>query len=537
MFLERIITHTRADLAQRKHELPLEEVRLLAVEQSRPRVLLAGLRHGKVAGKLIAEVKRASPSKGMLAPHLDPVELARTYEAHGAAAISVLTEPHFFLGSPDYLRTIKQVVNVPVLCKDFIVDEYQVYEARAWGADAILLICTLLDDAQLRHLLNVAHTQRMHCLVEVHSREEAQRAVAAGAAIIGVNSRDLVTFQMNPHLIRELRQLIPADRVVVAESGIHNAADARRLARYDIQAMLVGESLVVSDDVPAQMQALLRGANESTQVKICGLRSAEHLHAAIDAGADMLGLMFYEPSPRYIEPHQARAFLDTVVESVGARFIAPDERRDSVGADLTCPSPQRSEAERVSILRLPANPPHGGINSLNSIIAPDVVGIFVNKDAAYINEIAEQVGLHIVQLHGDEPPEFCQSITRPVIKALRLQDMSDLGKVRAYQEVTWRILLDTPTPAWGGSGVTHDWSIARAAAQETPVLLAGGLMPENVVDAIQQVHPWGVDVSSGVEIDGKKDAGKIRSFIENVRRSCHPERSEGSGSTDAEILR
>ena len=532
MFLERIITQTRADLAQRKHELPLEEVQCLAVAQSGPRDLLAALRHVNVAvgacsspisrgslRHLIAEVKRASPSKGMLAPHLDPVELARTYEAHGAAAISVLTEPHFFLGSPDYLRAIKQVVNVPVLCKDFIVDEYQVYEARAWGADAILLICALLDDAQLRRLLNVAHTQRMHCLVEVHSREEAQRAVAAGGAIIGVNSRDLQTFQMNPHLIRELCQLIPADRVVVAESGIHNAADARRLARYDIQAMLVGESLVVSNDVPAQMQALLRGANESTQVKICGLRSAEHLHAAIDAGADLLGLMFYEPSPRYIEPQQARALLDTFDGSVGARFIAPDERSDSVGADLSCPPP---------IYRLPANPPHGGINSLNSIIAPDLVGVFVNRDAAYINEIAEQVGLHIVQLHGDEPPEFCQRIIRPVIKALRLRDMSDLGKVRAYQEATWRVLLDTPTPAWGGSGVTHDWSIARAVAQKTPVLLAGGLTSENVVDAIQQVHPWGVDVSSGVETNGIKDVGKIRAFIENVRTKASQAKEQPS---------
>ncbi len=489
--LHRIITQTCADLAQRKHELPLVEVQCLAAAQPSPRDLLAALRHVKVTGKLIAEVKRASPSKGMLAPHLDPVKLARTYEAHGAAAISVLTEPHFFLGSPDYLRTIKQVVNVPVLCKDFIVDEYQVYEARAWGADAILLICALLDEAQLRHLLDVAHTQRMHCLVEVHSREETQRAVAAGAAIIGVNSRDLTTFQMNPHLIRELRQLIPADRVVVAESGIHDTADARRLARYDIQAMLVGESLVVSNDVPAQMRALLRGANESIQVKICGLRGAEHLQAAIDAGADMLGLMFYEPSPRYIEPQQARALLDTFDKSVGAL----------------------SEARFNPFA--PAG--RGGANATPFTNNADLVGVFVNKDATYINEIAEQVGLHIVQLHGDEPPEFCQSITRPVIKALRLQDMSDLGKVRAYQEVTWRILLDTPTPAWGGSGVTHDWSTARAVAQETPVLLAGGLTPENVVDAIQQVHPWGVDVSSGVETNGIKNVGKIRAFIENVR--------------------
>src|SRR5205085_10057069 len=198
----------------------------LAVAQPPPRDLLETIPPGgSTQVRLIAEVKRASPSKGLLAPHLDPVELARSYEANGAAAISVLTEPHFFLGSPKYLTAIKQAVNIPVLRKDFIVDEYQVYEARAWGADAILLICAILNDEQLKRLLHVAHDQGMHCLVEVHSAEEAQRAVAAGAQIIGVNSRDLVTFRMNPYLMRELRSTIPADRVVVAESGIHSAAD------------------------------------------------------------------------------------------------------------------------------------------------------------------------------------------------------------------------------------------------------------------------------------------------------------------------
>ena len=260
MFLDHIVTQTSIDLEQRKRELSLETLQRLAAAQPGPRNLLAALQHKRHIS-LIAEVKRASPSKGLLAPHLDPVELARIYEANGAAAISVLTEPHFFLGSPEHLMAIKQAVSVPVLRKDFIIDEYQVYEARAWGADAILLICAILDDIQLRHLLHMAHALGMCCLVEVHSREEAQRAVTAGAAIIGVNSRDLVTFQMHPYLIREIRPLIPADRLVVAESGIHHAADARRLARYDVQAMLVGESLVVAQDIPAQMRSLLQGAN------------------------------------------------------------------------------------------------------------------------------------------------------------------------------------------------------------------------------------------------------------------------------------
>ena len=473
MFLERIVAQTRLDLEQRKQERPLEEMMRLAIAQPPPRDLLETIRPGRSKSKvrLIAEVKRASPSKGLLAPHLDPVELARSYEANGAAAISVLTEPHFFLGSPEYLTAIKQAVNIPVLRKDFIMDEYQVYEARAWGADAILLICAILDDQQLRRLLKAAHDQHMRCLVEVHNAEETRRAVAAGAVVIGINSRDLVTFDMNPSLVRELRQLIPADRVVVAESGIHTAADARRLARYDVQAMLVGESLVKSNDVAMQMRSLLQGANESVQVKICGLRTQEHLNAAIDAGADMLGFVFYEPSHRYLEP-----------QGVQALWASPINRG---------PTEQR---------------------------LPDLVGVFVNKDAGFINDVAEQVGLHFVQLHGHESPDFCQQIKRPVLKALHLHTHADKSMIKAYQETTWRILLDTPTPAWGGTGVTHDWSLAHSVATEIPIMLAGGLTPENVAEAISQVHPWGIDVSSGVETNKHKDVTKIRTFIENVRK-------------------
>lgn len=467
MFLEKIVAQTKEDLAERKREMPLEEVQRLAAAQPAPRDLYAALREGSDI-KLIAEVKRASPSKGLLAPQLDPLVIACTYESHGAAAISVLTEPHFFLGSPAYLTAIKQAVQIPVLRKDFIFDEYQVYEARAWGADAILLICAILDEAQLRRLLNLAHSLHMQCLVEVHSAVEAQRAVVAGAQIIGVNSRDLATFKMNPHLLRELRPLIPAGRVVVAESGIHTQADARRLARYDVQAMLVGESLVISQNIPAQIHSLLQGANNSTQVKICGLRTPEHATVAINAGADMLGLIFYEPSHRYITPREARALIEAMLQ-------------------------EHSTA--------------------------DFVGVFVNCEAAFINDISEQVGLHFVQLHGDEPPEFCRSINRPVIKALSLHGQDDMDMVRAYHATSWRILLDTPTAQWGGTGQTHDWTLARSVAQEIPVLLAGGLTPENVNEAINRVQPWGVDVSSGVESNRVKDVEKIREFMRQARLS------------------
>lgn len=474
MFLNRIVEQTLKTLEQRKQACPLESIKRLAEEQPRPRDLLEAFAdHTRV--HLIAEVKRASPSKGMLAPHIDPVALAQNYEQNGAAVISVLTEPDFFLGSPGYLTSIKQAVGVPVLRKDFIVEEYQVYEARAWGADAILLICAILDDNQLRHLLHVAHEQHMHCLVEAHSREEVRRAVDAGALVIGVNSRDLTTFEMNPYLIRDIRRTIPADRVVVAESGIHTTADARRLARYDVQGMLVGESLVVSSNVPEQMHMLLQGANRSTQIKICGLSRSEDIDVAVDAGADMIGFIFHEPSHRYVKP------------SLVSQLLAASERYQQ--------------------------PPKGQST-------PDLVGVFVNKEAEFINDIAEQVGLHFVQLHGNESPEFCQQIQRPVIKALHLQDKADLARLQAYRDVAWRILLDTPTPQWGGTGETHDWGLARSAAETQRILLAGGLTPENIAEAIRHVQPWGVDVSSGVETDKRKDAVKIRAFIERARQAA-----------------
>ncbi len=473
MFLTRIVEQTLKTLEQRKQACSLEAIKRLADEQPRPRDLLEAFAD-RTRVHLIAEVKRASPSKGMLAPHIDPVALAQTYEKNGAAVISVLTEPDFFLGSPAYLTAIKQAVGVPVLRKDFIVDEYQVYEARAWGADAILLICAILDDDQLRHLLHVAHELHMHCLVEAHSREEVERAVNAGAMVIGVNSRDLTTFEMNPYLIRDIRRTIPADRVVIAESGIHTTADARRLARYDVQGMLVGESLVVSNNVPEQMHMLLQGANRSTQIKICGLSRTEDIDVAVDAGADMIGFIFHEPSHRYVQPAQVQELL--------------------------------SASERYQ------QPPKGQST-------PDLVGVFVNKEAEFINDVAEQIGLHFVQLHGDESPEFCQKIDKPVIKALHLRERVDLAHLQAYQDVAWRLLLDTPTPQWGGTGETHDWALARSAAEMQRILLAGGLTPENVAEAIHSVQPWGVDVSSGVETDKRKDAAKIRAFIEQARQA------------------
>ena len=203
---------------------------------------------------VIAELKQASPSKGLIAPDFERIYLdkARQYEEGGAAAISCLTEPKFFLGSDEYLRQVRAAVQLPILRKDFTVDEYQIYEAKCLGADAVLLICSLLSQGQLAEYLCQAHELGLSALVEAHDADEVGSALAAGAAIIGVNNRNLKDFSVNPLNSLRLREQIPAEKLFVAESGIAKASDCAGLKAAGVQAVLVGEALMRSPD-PATM--------------------------------------------------------------------------------------------------------------------------------------------------------------------------------------------------------------------------------------------------------------------------------------------
>ncbi len=210
---------------------------------------------------------------------------ARAYAAGGAAAISVLTEPSFFQGSLDHLRAVRATVGIPVLRKDFLIELYQVYEARASGADAVLLICALLDDAQLGQMLALTRELGMEALVEAHSADEARRAVAAGASVVGVNSRDLLTFAVDTEIVRHLRPLVPQDRVFVAESGITDALGAAHARAWGAEAILVGEALMRADDSQAKARELTTAPGGPIAaflsdmarpfVKICGLTAPE----------------------------------------------------------------------------------------------------------------------------------------------------------------------------------------------------------------------------------------------------------------------
>jgi indole-3-glycerol phosphate synthase len=253
--LDEIVRWKQVEVAQNRRAKPLHTLRADLARAAPPRELATVLRAPGVS--LIAEIKRASPSKGPLRPDLNPQSLAQTYEANGASAISVLTDHRFFRGSLADLRVVRRSVNLPILRKEFVLDPYQVYEARAAGADAVLLIVAALSDTQLESLYTCICDLGMTPLVEVHEEGELRRALALTPQVVGINNRDLTTFRVNLETTERLRSIVPGEIVVVAESGIHNADDVDRLADCGVDAMLVGESLVRAHDVGAQMQRLL----------------------------------------------------------------------------------------------------------------------------------------------------------------------------------------------------------------------------------------------------------------------------------------
>ena len=259
MILDRIVADCRKNLIDRKNEISPAEMRKMAAAQPAPLDFKASLQSGRGI-RLIAEVKKASPSKGVIRPDFDPVAIARAYAANGAAAISILTEEKYFLGNIGYLKRIKDALGnsrLPLLRKDFIFDAYQLYEARAFGADALLLIVAILSSDELRALLDLSQNLGMACLVEVHNEREISVALDSGADIIGINNRDLQTFKTDLATTGRLRPLIPPGKIVVSESGIKTRADIRQLELLGINAVLIGEAFMSEPDIAKKMRELL----------------------------------------------------------------------------------------------------------------------------------------------------------------------------------------------------------------------------------------------------------------------------------------
>jgi indole-3-glycerol phosphate synthase len=253
--LDRIISQKREEVEQRKRSMPLSALQERISQRKAPLDFALALDGDHT--RLIAEVKRSSPSRGVLCPDFKPVELAKSYVQGGAAAISVLTEANYFDGSIDYLAAIREEIRLPLLRKDFILDPYQVYEARAYGADALLLIVAILSQEQFEKLLSLSHSLGLRCLVEVHNEDEVARALLSQAKIIGINNRDLNTFTVDINTTHRLRPLIPQQRIVVSESGISSRSDTEKLKGWGVNAVLVGEALVTASNIQNKVRELI----------------------------------------------------------------------------------------------------------------------------------------------------------------------------------------------------------------------------------------------------------------------------------------
>ena len=328
--LDRLADAARARVVSAKQQKPPGAVRAEAETLAAAEPEKAFRFEKAIAGDgmhFICECKKASPSKGLIAPEFPYLEIAKDYEAAGASAISVLTEPQWFLGENRYLREIAGAVSIPCLRKDFTVDPYMIYEAKVLGASAVLLICAILDREELKDYLAAADSLGLSAVVEAHDAREVRMAADAGAKIIGVNNRNLRDFTVDIGNCLRMRDEAPDGTLFVAESGIRTPEDIRTLEAHDIHAVLIGEQLMRAADRRAELRRLA-GGDRKTHLKICGLRTPSDVEAVNAAAPDFAGFIFDPSRRRYIRPEEAellRRRLGNGIHSVGVFVNAPAE--------------------------------------------------------------------------------------------------------------------------------------------------------------------------------------------------------------------
>ena len=411
----------------------------------------------------ILECKKASPSKGLIRSEFNLEEIAKVYK-HYASAVSVLTDEKYFQGNFEFLPQVRNIVSQPVLCKDFMISEYQVYLARYYQADAILLMLSVVNDETYRVLADLAHSLGMGVLTETSNEEEFERALALGAKIIGVNNRDLHDLSVDLNRIVKLTEKyadrIPADVRIISESGIYNHRQVRQLQKV-AHGFLIGSSLMGSCDLNNAVRAVIFGEN-----KVCGLTRAQDVKTVYENGALYGGLIFVEHSKRCVSLRQAQE----LVTAAPLRFV----------------------------------------------------GVFQNQEIDFIVKIARQLQLYAVQLHGSESTEFSTAL-----KA-RLGDLCQIWKAVSVNTETQnaidvaddlnveRYIFDSQTAGQqGGTGKTFDWSLIPENLKHK-IILAGGISPDNVEQAIQQ-GCLGVDLNSGVESSpGIKDKTQIHLVFQKI---------------------
>lgn len=400
----------------------------------------------------ILECKKASPSKGVIREDFDPAAIAGVYR-HYASAVSVLTDEKYFQGDFAFLPIVSAAITQPVLCKDFIIDPYQIYLARYYQADAILLMLSVLDDEQYRQLAAVAHSLKMGILTEVSNEEELERAIALQAKVVGINNRDLRDLSIDLNRTRQLAPRLSHGVTVISESGINSYADIRELSHF-ANGFLIGSSLMEETDLTAAVRRVTLGSN-----KVCGLTRAEDARAAYEAGALFGGLIFAEGSPRQIDTATAK----TVMAAAPLRYV----------------------------------------------------GVFRNASVSDIVTQVSDLSLSAVQLHGDETPAFVAELRAAlpasvqIWKALRIEGHLP---ARDWPHVD-RYVFDNGN---GGTGQRFDWSLLQGQTLNN-VLLAGGLGADNCVEAAQLGCAGldfnsGVESAPGI-----KDARKIAAVFQTLR--------------------
>lgn len=462
-----IAEKTKERIAQKKKEVTLDNIKLKAmIMDNKTGYPFENALKSKLIS-FICEVKKASPSKGLIAKDFPYLQIAKDYEKSGAAAISCLTEPFYFQGSDEYLSKIVKNVKIPVLRKDFTVDEYMIYEAKVMGASAILLICSILDDYQLKTYFDIADSLGLSVLVETHTADEVRRAINCGARIIGVNNRNLRTFEVDIATSIELRKLVNNNIIFVSESGIKTKQDIAILNENKVNAVLIGETLMRADDKKAVLDDLISLSLpvKKAKIKICGIKKLETIDILNELKPDYVGFVFAKSS-----------------RQIGWRT--------------------------AKILR----------NKLDKSIK--TVGVFVNEDVQTIVWYLKQGIIDVVQLHGQESEDVIAQIkfktNQPIIKAISVNSVCDVLKYK-YSKADY-LLLDNGA---GGTGKSFDWSVLNELRNidiDKEIFIAGGLSSQNVNEALDY-RPYCVDVSGGVETDANKDDDKIRQFIETVRKN------------------
>ena len=469
------------------------------------------LRQSPFALSLMAEVKRASPSKGDIATDICAPAQAKKYALAGASVISVLTEPEYFKGSLEDMRAVRQILNdMPsrpaVLRKEFIFDEYQILEARLAGADTVLLIVKMLEETQLNNLYHYSRSLGMEPLVEVNTIQEMQLAIALGSKVIGVNNRNLTNFEVDLETTSRLLAGVPNDTIVCALSGISDPQDVEAYRKNSVSAVLVGEALMKASNVNVFVDRLLGASSQTKEtkevqqmmVKICGTRSAEAARVAIEAGADMIGIILVEGRTRCVS-------ADVGLEI--SRMVHSMQR----------PAANRKASD---FLKEPTKATEYFDHTSGFFSREDralLVGVFRNQSLSYILHQQKLLELDAVQLHGSEPLDWASLIPVPVVRRFGCSDRN-LG-LRGYHALP---LLDS---ALGGTGQILDIDAVRRRLRTDDslrVILAGGLSASNVASTLAQIKECShqivaVDVSSGVEENGVQMLEKIKDFVLTVK--------------------